>query len=73
MAYGNFCIGLVLGWAALFAGGTSLAARLILFGWIAILILLASIAPQPGFAARGIVMGLCAHLFFQWRLRESRA
>jgi hypothetical protein len=73
VAYGSFWVGLVLGWAALFAGGLSARARLVQFGWVAALILFALFAPDPRLAALGVLSGAVGHLAWLARLRECRA
>lgn len=69
MAYGSFWIGLVLGWAALFAGGSTMRSRFAQTAWLIVLAAAIAFAPDRIAAALGEMAGGYAHLFFQSRLR----
>jgi hypothetical protein len=73
IAVGLFSLGLVLGWAALFARAEGLGGALARTVWLAVLALLVAFSPPPAAAAAGVASGLIAHLALLAGLRERRA
>lgn len=64
MAYGVFAIGLVIGWAALFARAG--------WPWAVPIALLLAFAPLPFTCATGLALGAAAHQIFRLGLEARR-
>jgi hypothetical protein len=72
VAAGTFAIGLVLGWAALFAAAGSWRGRLIRLGLALALVPWVALSPSPWLATAGLTAGALAHLLLLLGLREAR-
>ncbi len=73
VAYGLFCLGLVLGWSALFLDGSTLSARLGQLLWLAVIVTLSLTSFRPGAAIAGVLSGGIAHCLLFLGLEGRRA